>query len=81
VKAAKQSFTINTDYINEYYVQQLEELILSEYVWASIPHVSSGLIPVTITDKKIAKKNHVNDKLIQYTFTLEVARDYINTIR
>jgi hypothetical protein len=81
VKASKQSFTINTDYVNEYYVQQLEELILSEYVWASIPHVSSGLIPVTITDKKIAKKNHVNDKLIQYTFTLEVARDYINTIR
>jgi hypothetical protein len=81
VKASKQSFTINTDYINEYYVQQLEELILSEYVWASIPHVSSGLIPVTITDKKMAKKNHVNDKLIQYTFTLEVARDYINTIR
>ena len=81
VKASKQSFTINTDYINEYYVQQLEELILSEYVWASIPHVSSGLIPVTITDKKIAKKNHLNDKLIQYTFTIEVARDYINTIR
>ena len=81
VKAAKQSFTINTDYINEYYVQQLEELILSEYVWASIPQVSSGLIPVTITDNKIAKKNHINDKLIQYTFTLEVARDYINTIR
>ena len=81
VKAAKQSFTINTDYINEYYVQQLEELILSEYVWASIPHVSSSLIPVTITDKKIAKKNHINDKLIQYTFTIEVARDYINTIR
>jgi len=81
VKASKQSFTINTDYINEYYVEQLEELILSEYVWASIAHISSGLIPVTITDKKIAKKNHVNDKLIQYTFTLEVARDYINTIR
>ena len=81
VKAAKQSFTINTDYINEYYVQQLEELILSEYVWASIPHVSSSLIPVTITDKKIAKKNHINDRMIQYTFAIEVARDYINTIR
>jgi len=81
VKASKQSFTINTDYINEYYVKQLEELILSEYVWASIPQVSDSLIPVTITDKKIAKKNHLNDKLIQYTFTLEVARDYINTIR
>tara|TARA_B110000285_G_scaffold143702_1_gene160544 strand:+ start:177 stop:1304 length:1128 start_codon:yes stop_codon:yes gene_type:complete len=81
VKASKQSFTINTDYINEYYVNQLEELILSEYVWASIPHVSSGLIPVTITDKKISKKNHLNDRLIQYTFSVELARDYINTIR
>ena len=84
VKASKQSFTINTDYINEYYVQQLEELILSEYVWAYIAHLSTdqfNLIPVTITDKKISKKNHLNDKLIQYTFTIEVARDYINTIR
>jgi hypothetical protein len=81
LKTSKQSFTINTDYINEYYVQQLEELILSEYVWASIAHVSDTLIPVTITDKKIAKKNHLNDKLIQYTFTIEVARDYINTLR
>ena len=81
VKASKQTFTINTDYINEYYVEQLEELILSEYVWAKISHISSDLIPVTITDKKIAKKNHLNDKLIQYTFTIEVARDYINTIR
>tara|TARA_R100000951_G_scaffold75812_1_gene63912 strand:- start:240 stop:803 length:564 start_codon:yes stop_codon:yes gene_type:complete len=81
VKASKQTFTINTDYINEYYVEQLEELILSEYVWAKISHISSDLIPVTIIDKKIVKKNHLNDKLIQYTFTIEVARDYINTIR
>ena len=81
VKASKQTFTINTDYVNEYYVKQLEELILSEYVWASIAHVSSSLIPVTIIDKKISKKNHLNDKLIQYTFKIEVARDYINTIR
>ena len=81
IKASKQSFTINTDYINEYYVSQLEELILSEYVWASIPHVSDTLIPVTLTTKKIAKKNHLNDKLIQYTFTIEVAKDYINTLR
>ena len=81
LKDSKQVFTINTDYINEYYVEQLQELILSEYVWANIAHVSSNLIPVTLIDKKISKKNHVNDKLIQYTFKIEVARDYINTIR
>jgi len=81
LKDSKQTFTINTDYINEYYIQQLEELILSEYVWASMAHVSSSLIPITILDKKISKKNHLNDKLIQYTLRVEVARDYINTIR
>lgn len=84
LKDSKQTFTINTDYISEYYVEQLEELILSEYVWAHIAHLSPNSyspMPVTVIDKKISKKNHVNDRLIQYTLKIEIARDYINTIR
>lgn len=81
VTGSKQSFVINTDYIGEYYVKQLEELILSEYVWASIPHVSSNLLPVNLQDKKISKKNHLNDRLIQYTFNIQTAAEYINTVR
>ena len=78
---SKQSFVINTDYIKEYYVSQLEELILSEYVWASIPHVSTNLLPVNLEDKKIEKKNHLNDGLLQYTFNIVTASEYINTVR
>lgn len=79
---SKQSFEINTDWISEYFVKQLEELLLSEYVWASIPKVlNNQLIPVNIKTNKIEKKNHLNDKLIQYTMAIESASEYINTAR
>ena len=81
ISHTKQEFTINTDFISEYYVEQLEELILSEYVWAYNPIIDNEYVPVVITDKKVLKKNHLNDKLIQYTISYEVASNYINTIR
>ena len=74
-------YTINTDFINEYYVNQLEELMLSEFVWAKDYSESNSFVPVKITNHKIAKRNHLNDRMIQYTFSYELARDYINTIR
>ena len=77
----KQTFTINTDYISEYYVEQIEELVLSEYVWALNPLIDNEYVPVMITDKKVTKKNHLNDKLIQYTISYEMASNYINSNR
>ena len=77
----KQSFTINTDFINEYYVEQIEELLLSEYVWALNPLIDDVYVPVIVTDKKILKKNHLNDKLIQYEVTYEMSGNYINITR
>jgi hypothetical protein len=77
----KQTFTINTDYISEYYVEQIEELVLSEYVWALNPLIDDEYVPVMITDTKVLKKNHLNDRLIQYTISYEMASNYINTIR
>ena len=77
----KQTFTINTDYINEYYVEQIEELLLSEYVWARNPLIDSEYVPVIVTDKKVLKKNHLNDKLIQYTISYEMSGNYININR
>ena len=76
INHTKQEFTINTDFISEYYVEQLEELILSEYVWALNPIIDNEYVPVMITDKKVVKKNHLNDKLIQYTISYEVASNY-----
>ena len=81
VTGSKQSFTVNTGWINEYHVKQLEELIMSEYVWAKFSHISSNFQPVNIKTQNLLKKNHLNDKLIQYTFKLETASEYMNTVR
>ena len=79
---SKQSFSINTDFMSEYYVQQVEELLLSEYVWALIPTVDDSLYQsVNVKTSEMVTKNHLNDRLIQYTFELETAADYINTVR
>jgi len=82
ITGSKQSFTINTDWISEYYVKQLEELLMSEYVWALIPNVdSTNFQPMNLTTSNLSKKNHLNDRMIQYTFTMENASEYINTVR
>lgn len=74
----KQMFALNTDWIDEYYVQQLEELMLSEHVWM---RQNGVLQPVVVNTKNIEKKKHVNDRLINYTINVELARNYINTLR
>jgi len=79
VTETKQMFTLNTDWINEYYTQQLEELFFSEYVWLQRP--TGNAQPVIITTNNLTKKTHVNDNLINYTIEVEASDEYINTIR
>lgn len=79
ITGSKQSFTLNTDWVAEYYVQQLEELLLSEYVW--LVRTTGNPIPVNVTTSKMTKKTHLNDKLINYTLEVETASEYINTVR
>ena len=81
ITGSKQSFEINTDWFNEYHVAQLEELLMSEYVWALIRQISSNLQPVNLKTNKMIKKNHLNDKLIQYSMKIETASEYMNTVR
>ena len=82
ITGSKQSFVINTDWLNEYHVNQLEELIMSEYVWAQIFKLGTvNFQPVNLKTSDLEKKNHLNDKLIQYTFNIETASEYINTVR
>tara|TARA_R110001599_G_scaffold238199_1_gene437927 strand:- start:3088 stop:4068 length:981 start_codon:yes stop_codon:yes gene_type:complete len=81
VTGSKQMFTANSDWLDQYFVKQLEELVMSEYVWATIPNFSTNAIPVNIKTKKLEKKNHLNDKLIQYSISFESASEYINTVR
>ena len=77
---SKQSFTLNTSWLSEYYVKQIEELLVSEYVWLKTPSLSRE-IPVNVKTTNIVKKNHLNDKLIQYSFDVESASEYLNTVR
>lgn len=79
ITGSKQRFTLNTDWLAEYYVQQLEELVLSEYVWLVKP--TGNPIPVNVTNSSFSKKTHLNDKLINYTINVETASEYINTVR
>ena len=79
ITGTKQSFVLNTDWIAEYYVKQLEELLLSEYVW--LVKGTDNPIPVNVTTSTMEKKTHVNDRLINYSIELETASNYINTVR
>lgn len=79
ITGSKQSFVLNTDWVAEYYVKQLEELLLSEYVW--LVRITGNPIPVNVKTSKIQKKTHLNDKLINYSMEVETASEYINTVR
>ena len=79
ITGTKQSFVLNTDWIAEYYVKQLEEVLLSEYVW--LVKGAENPVPVNITTSTMEKKTHINDKLINYSIELETASNYINTVR
>lgn len=79
IRESRKSYILNSDYINEYYVQQFEELFLSEKVWLSNDSVTN--IPVNIKESSFDVKNHVNDQLISYTIRVEEANSYINQYR
>ncbi len=79
VRDSRKSYILNSDYINEYYVQQFEELFLSEKVWLSNDSVTN--VPVNIKESNFDVKNHVNDQLINYTIRVEEANSYINQYR
>lgn len=79
IKDTKQIFTLNSDWMSEYYVKQIEELLLSEYVW--LKRGSQSLLPVNIKTSDLQKKVHINDKLINYEIKVETATNYINTTR
>jgi hypothetical protein len=79
ITGTKQSFVLNSDWIAEYYVKQLEELLLSEYVW--LVKGADNPVPVNVTTSTMEKKTHLNDKLINYSIELETASNYINTVR
>jgi len=79
VSETREMFTLNTPFLDEGNVQAFEELLLSEYVWLSKD--GSDYLPVTIKDNSMTRKTHLNDKLIQYTVSVESSFNLINNQR
>ncbi len=77
----KESITLNTDYITENEAIWLEELFISNDVYileqrstdvTNVGYMRKYIKPTTIIDKKHTRKTKANDRLIQYTFKIEV---------
>ena len=73
-----QSITMNTGFIDEGMNEVLDQLTLSEYIWATI---DSQVIPLIVSTKEITHKTAVNDRLINYTIDFEYAYEVLNNIR
>lgn len=76
-------YTLNTDYITtdiEDVNNQLQELLLSEYVW--IDDLDLGLpTPVNVLTSNVTFKTGLNDRLVSYQVTVQTAYDLISTGR
>lgn len=62
------SLTINTDFLTDSESAWMEELVTSPVVYREL---NNELIAVNVTDKNIRKMTSLNDKLCQYTFSIE----------
>ena len=73
--SARVTETINTDFLNEAEANLLESLLVS----TKVDVVQDGTattytVPVTIKDSKFIRKTIANNKLIQYTITIEYSQ-------
>lgn len=79
VLESKESYSLNTPFLDEENVQAFEELLLSEYVW--LKKEGADYIPVVVKDMSMTRRTHLNDKLIQYTVEVESANHLVNIQR
>ena len=80
----KQSITLNSFYLPEWYNNVFTEMLLSEKVWVRFRVPSTNdftTIPVNIKTSNFTYKNSLNDRLIQFTFSFDMSFDYINNVR
>ena len=76
------SITMNTGYMPEEYNEVIEQLMLTEQVWATFITDTEVLVrPLVPKTKSITYKTSLNDKLIDYTIDFDIANNKINNIR
>lgn len=77
-RTGNESVTANTGFVSELLNPAMEELMMSEYTWATIDSV---VYPINITSQALEYKTSVNDKLINYTIDFEYANEVLNNVR
>ncbi len=76
------SISMNTGFINDDYNQVIEELMLSEQVWATFITDTQELVrPIVPKTKSLTFKTTLNDNLVDYAIDFDIANDKINNIR
>jgi len=65
--------TLNTDFLDEAEVLLLEKLLVATDVNVVSNKYTTFTVPVTIKDTKYIRKSIENNKLMQYTITIEYA--------
>lgn len=73
-----QSITMNTGYMDQGMNPVLEQLLMSQQVWMNY---ESNVTPITITSNQLTYKTSVNDKLVDYTITAQMAFNLANDLR
>jgi hypothetical protein len=82
-KNGLKQFTLNSDFITANIDDinfQLEELMLSEYVWLDDPILGFPL-PVNVVTSNVTFKTGLNDRLVNYEVVVQTAFDLISTAR
>ena len=82
-KNGLKQYTLNTDYITANIADinfQLEELMLSEYVWLDDPILGFPL-PVNVVTTNTSFKTGLNDRVVSYQVVVQTAYDLISTAR
>ena len=77
-KIGRKKIKLSSGYYPESYNEVFEEMSLSEYIYITIDGV---IRPVALKDGEFAFKKKVNEKLINYTISLDYGFDAINTVR
>ena len=75
---AKKKETLNTDFISEADGHLIEKLLMSTSVFVVKNDSTQTTESVIVTDSSFVKKTVANDKLIQYSISIEYANE-LNT--
>lgn len=69
----QQTLSVESDFLKEEYNDILKQLMTSDEVyWFK----GDDIVPVSISSNNITFKKHVNEKLIQYSFTFTIGRNF-----